>query len=161
MIRIWLLLAAVRFETSTVSSWEIMLPFLLHLPRRSSKKNPHVSFLISPNLRFPQKLQYQCFTNHSGVFDFLSLHPAFSESFSRLWLNSLSSSKHLIPLSLVTRLIIFNPLIFHFLLPTFCHFSCMSILSSVSLSFIPICFRSNFTFPQLCPWDNLLYLTYE
>lgn len=118
-------------------------------------------FLISPNLRFPQKLQHRCFTYHSGVFDLLSLHPVFSENFFTLWPKSLSSSKHLMSLSLVTRPIVFNPLIFYFLLPTLSHFSCLSILSSVCLYFVTICFRYNFTFPQLCSLDNLLDIMYE
>lgn len=55
--------------------------FLLHLPRKSSKKNPHI-FLDFSNLTFPQKFQCQCFTKDSGVHDFLSLHPAFQRTFS-------------------------------------------------------------------------------
>lgn len=157
IIRIWLL-AAVRFETSSVSFLRECVAF---------------SFSISPGL--PRKMHtwlswslqtpgFHKSFNTSVLptsFGFLSLHPAFSESFSRLWPNPFSSSKHEIPLSLVTSLIILNSLIFHFLLSTLCHFSCVSILSSVFLSFIPICFRSNFTFLQLCPWDKLLYLMYK
>lgn len=161
MITIWFCPVAVRIETFSFNMRKY-ISFSSISPEGLPRKIPHTSWSLWTSGFYKSFSIHQYFTRHSGVYDFLSLLPARSENFSRLWLNSQSTSKYLIssvPCHLTCYLQLSDlsfspPRTLSFLL-------CACLVFIFLFSFIPVCFRSNFTFPHLFPWGNLLYLMYE
>lgn len=114
MNTIWFLPVAVRIETFSFNMRKYV-SFSSISPEGLPGKIPNTSWYLSTSGFYKSFSIHQYFTRHSGVYDFLSLLPAYSENFSRLWLNSQSNSKYLI--SSVP-----------------CHLTCYLQLSDLSLS---------------------------